>query len=154
MNGEAPSRLNGQCIAPGPARRNGERIGSQPRESTQRPTKRSKPRPQRRPIEREYLAVLNDVVTVDAWRRICQTAVDAALAGNARARDWLSRWLMEPDARPLTVLAAEEIDATVEAVADDEVKRRREALDDDRRNAEQERLLLNLCRNDFGKNGS
>ncbi len=38
----------------------------------------------RRPIEREYLATLNAVVSLDKWRAICEKAADAALAGDAR----------------------------------------------------------------------
>ena len=79
----------------------------------------------RRPIEREYLATLNAVVSLDKWRAICEKAADAALAGDARAREWLSKWLLATESRPLTVLAAEESDAAPEAVADAEVTARR-----------------------------
>ncbi len=78
----------------------------------------------RRPIEREYLATLNAVVSLDKWRAICEKAADAALAGDARAREWLSKWLLATESRPLTVLAAEESDAAPEAVADAEVTAR------------------------------
>jgi hypothetical protein len=64
--------------------------------------------PTRRPIEREYLATLNAVVSLDTWKTICQKAVDEALEGDAKARDWLAKWLMTFETRPLTVLAAEE----------------------------------------------
>ena len=97
---------------------------------------------QRRPIEREYLATLNAAVTLDTWQAICKRAADDALAGDARARDWLSKWLLEPSSRPLTLLAAEEMDATSEAVADSEVNRRRQSLEDGRREAEQDRRLF------------
>ena len=97
---------------------------------------------QRRPIEREYLATLNAVVSLDKWRAICEKAADAALAGDARARDWLSKWLLATEGRPLTVLAAEESDTPPEAVADAEVTARREQIDRGRRADEQNRLLL------------
>ena len=100
-----------------------------------------KPEP-RRPIEREYLATLNAVVSLDKWRAICEKAADDALAGDARARDWLSKWLLATDERPLTVLAAEESDATPEAVADAEVDARRRTIETDRREREQNRMLL------------
>ncbi|MGO8691867.1 MAG: hypothetical protein ACLQLG_19770 [Thermoguttaceae bacterium] len=100
----------------------------------------------RRPIEREYLATLNAVVSLDKWRAICEKAADAALAGDARAREWLSKWLLATESRPLTVLAAEESDAAPEAVADAEVTARRERIELGRRADEQNRLLLeSLC---------
>lgn len=48
----------------------------------------------RRQIEREYLATLNATVPLDTWQAICKRAADAALAGDAKARDWLSKWLL------------------------------------------------------------
>jgi hypothetical protein len=48
----------------------------------------------RRSIEREYVAVLSDVVPLDVWRDVVQKAVDDAKAGDARARDWLTRQLL------------------------------------------------------------
>lgn len=97
--------------------------------------------PTRRPIEREYLATLNAVVSLDTWKTICQKAVDEALAGDAKARDWLSRWLMTFETRPLTVLAAEEsmhmgssqatrheIDEQTEKLADQAVMARMERM--------------------------
>lgn len=45
----------------------------------------------RRPIEREYLATLNATVPLDTWQAICKRAADDALAGNAKAREWLAK---------------------------------------------------------------
>jgi hypothetical protein len=44
--------------------------------------------------EAAYLAALAEEVPLEVWRIICQRAVRDALAGDARARDWLSRYLM------------------------------------------------------------
>jgi hypothetical protein len=75
----------------------------------------------RRPIEREYLAALNAAVPLDTWQSICKRAADDALAGDARARDWLAKWLLGVESRLLTVLAAEESDLTPQAAADVEI---------------------------------
>jgi len=96
----------------------------------------------RRPIEREYLATLNAAVPLETWRKICQQAADAALDGDARARDWLSKWLLGTESRLLTTLAAEESGETPESVADQEIAARRQRFDDDRRDMEQNRALL------------
>ena len=92
---------------------------------------------QRRPIEREYLATLNAAVPLDTWQAICKRAADDALAG-----DWLAKWLLGIEARLLTTLAAEESDAVPEDVANGEIVARRQKIEDDRRQAEQNRLLL------------
>jgi len=90
-----------------------------------------KPYP-RRPIEREYLGTLNDVVSLDRWRVICEKAAEDAQAGNPRARDWLARWLMATESRPLTVLAAEEASNGPRAAAEDEVETERRRIAENR----------------------
>jgi hypothetical protein len=90
----------------------------------------------RRPIEREYLATLNAAVPLETWQAICKRAADDALAGDARARDFLAKWLLGVEARPLTRLAAEVRDSDSAAVADAEVDQRRQKIDDDRESAE------------------
>jgi hypothetical protein len=60
----------------------------------------------RRPIEPEYLATLNAAVPLDTWQAICERAADDALAGNAKARDWLAKWLLDMGARIRTRLVA------------------------------------------------
>lgn len=92
----------------------------------------------RRPIEREYLATLNAAVSLDKWRATCEKAADDALAGDARARGWLSKWLLATEDRPLTVLAAEESGTTSEAAAEAELEARRLSIED----AEKSRMLL------------
>lgn len=47
-----------------------------------------------RQVEREYLDVTMDSVSTDEWRRVVRKALEDAMAGDAKARDWLSRWLM------------------------------------------------------------
>ena len=100
-----------------------------------------KPTP-RRPIEREYLATLNGAVPLDTWQAICKRAADDALAGDAKARDWLSKWLLGTEIRPLTTLVAEESGTTPEAAAENELAARRQKIEDDQREAEQHRLLF------------
>jgi hypothetical protein len=96
----------------------------------------------RRPIEREYLATLNAAVPLDTWQAICKRAADDALAGDAKARDWLAKWLLGLETRLLTVLAAEESGAEPDVAADAEIAARRQKIDDDRRQAEQHRQLF------------
>jgi len=91
----------------------------------------------RRPIEREYLATLNAAVPLDTWQAICKRAADDALVGDAKARDWLAKWLLGLESRHLTVLAAEESRAELADVAEAEIAFRRRKLDDRRRDEEQ-----------------
>jgi hypothetical protein len=49
----------------------------------------------RRAVEQEYLAVLSEAVPLDTWRAICERAAKDAKAGDHRARDWLSRYLLD-----------------------------------------------------------
>jgi hypothetical protein len=51
-----------------------------------------------RPTELAYLAALADAVTLDDWRAIVTRAKDDALAGDAKARDWLAARLIGGDA--------------------------------------------------------
>ncbi len=99
----------------------------------------------RRPIEREYLAELNAAVPLDTWQAICKRAADDALAGDAKARDWLAKWLLALDNRVLTVMAAEEAGSEPAAVADSEIAARRLKIDRKRREVERdERLFKSL----------
>jgi hypothetical protein len=98
----------------------------------------------RRPIEREYLATLNAAVPLDTWQAICKRAADDALAGDAKARDWLAKWQLGLESRLLTVLAAEESGTPADVAADAEIAARRQALDDDRRKAEHHRQMFQL----------
>jgi plasmid stability protein len=94
-----------------------------------------------RPIEREYLAALNAAVPLETWRAICERAATGALAGDAKARDWLSKWLLGLEERPLTRLAAEESAAEPDTAADGEIAARRQKIEDKRKEAEFNRTL-------------
>jgi hypothetical protein len=98
--------------------------------------------PARRPIEREYLATLNAAVPLDTWQAICKRAADDALAGDAKARDWLAKWLLGLESRLLTVLAAEESGGEPAMAAESEIATRRTKIEDDRREAEHNRRLF------------
>jgi hypothetical protein len=62
----------------------------------------------RRAVERDYLTVLSDAVSRDDWRCVVQAAVESAKQGDAKARDWLTRYLIGDDPLTLTDLAADE----------------------------------------------
>ncbi len=49
----------------------------------------------RRAVEQEYLAILRETVPLDAWKAICERAAKDAKAGNPKAREWLSRYLLD-----------------------------------------------------------
>jgi hypothetical protein len=102
-----------------------------------------KPAP-RRPIEREYLATLNAAVPLDTWQAICQRAADDAKGGDAKARDWLAKWLLGLEWRLLTALAAEEAGASPDIVAQDEIALRRRKLETDRRDQERSLAMSEL----------
>ena len=63
----------------------------------------------RRAIEREYLAVISEVVTLEDWRAIVARAVEAARQGDERARVWLAKYLLGDMPITLTELAAREL---------------------------------------------
>ncbi len=50
-------------------------------------------RPRRR-TEADYLAALSDQVPLDAWSPIVGRAVGDAIAGDAKAREWLPKYLL------------------------------------------------------------
>ena len=50
----------------------------------------------KREVEKEYLHVLMGVVTIAKWKQVCEKALKQAMAGDTRARDWLSKYLMGP----------------------------------------------------------
>jgi len=74
------------------------------------PGNRSSPGRPRRQVEVDYLANLADVVPSDTWRKITERAVQDALAGEYKARDWLSKYLLGESSR-LEQLAKEEHDS-------------------------------------------
>jgi len=50
-------------------------------------------RPQRA-TERHYLAVLAEEVPLETWRAICLRAVADAKKGDAKAREWIAKYLL------------------------------------------------------------
>jgi hypothetical protein len=62
----------------------------------------------RRAVERDYLTVLSDAVSPEDWRSVVQAAVESAKQGDAKARDWLTRYLIGETPMSLTDLAADE----------------------------------------------
>jgi hypothetical protein len=60
----------------------------------------------RRVAECDYLVAPTEECPPETWRAICRQAVKDALAGDARARDWLSRYLLGNPAELPTLGAA------------------------------------------------
>lgn len=60
-----------------------------------------------RGVERQYLAAFAETVSPSDWREIIARAVADAKAGDARARDWLSKYLVGDDPFALVKLADE-----------------------------------------------
>jgi hypothetical protein len=58
-------------------------------------------------VEREYLAAFADAVPLSDWRAIIQKAVADAKGGGAKAREWLSKYLVGDDPLALVELADE-----------------------------------------------
>ena len=87
----------------------------------------------RRQTEADYLVTLSSHVTDDAWSKIIERAVTDAIAGDARAREWLSRHLLptpSPNSTPLHDAAVEDISGVSKVEADAETARmNRLALD-------------------------
>ncbi len=106
--------------------------------------------PARRPVEREYFATLNAVVTLDVWKRICLRTVADAEAGDAKARDWLAKHLMQTEARTLTVLAAEESQSDPATAAALEISDVRETIILDRKKAAFDRQMAEITLPDCG----
>ena len=61
-----------------------------------------------RAVERDYLAALSERLTLDDWRSIVDRAVKDARSGDARAREWLSRYALGSEPMRLTDLALRE----------------------------------------------
>lgn len=56
-----------------------------------------------RQVEDDYLRTLTEVASSDAWKRICERAVKDAEAGDARARQWLSEYLLGKPSQQVTL---------------------------------------------------
>jgi hypothetical protein len=73
----------------------------------------------RRAIERDYVAAIADVCTLERWRQVTERAVSDAIAGDAKAREFLARYLVGDKPRGLTDLAVKEAGGVT---AEDEVQ--------------------------------
>ncbi len=62
----------------------------------------------RRSVEIEYLARLSEIVTLDDFAKIAERAKTDAIDGDARAREWLSKYFLGANPLTLTRLAAME----------------------------------------------
>jgi hypothetical protein len=62
----------------------------------------------RRAVEVEYLAALNEVVSLEDWREIVRDAVRQAKFGDSKAREWLAKYLIDGIGNPLFRLAVYE----------------------------------------------
>lgn len=58
------------------------------------PGHRGGPGRPRRDVERRYLAVIREEITLDKWQAIIRVAAQDALAGDPRAREWLGAYLI------------------------------------------------------------
>ena len=75
--------------------------------------------------EREYLAAFEQICTLDRWRRIVAQACADAEQGDARAREWLAKWLLPPPALKLIHSDEEEqdiLDLTVASMTIEELR--------------------------------
>src|SRR5947199_9628742 len=61
----------------------------------------------RRGVGRRYLAAFAEAVSPSDWRAIIQRAVADAKAGDAKARDWLSKYLVGDEPLALVELTEE-----------------------------------------------
>jgi hypothetical protein len=59
----------------------------------------------RRTVEAQYLLALREAVPLETWNKVCETAVAQAVAGDAKAREWLANYLI---GKPLQAVAVEE----------------------------------------------
>jgi hypothetical protein len=88
----------------------------------------------RRAVEQDYLAALLDTVPLTRWMNIVARAVEDAEKGDARARSWLSAYLLARQPEALTTLAAVEMSGTL----DEEIRVRAAGL---RGSVERQRVI-------------
>lgn len=60
-----------------------------------------------RQVERDYLARLGRLLDDPTWQAICNRAIEQAMEGDYRARDWLSRYVMPRDTTLLDIASEE-----------------------------------------------
>lgn len=54
------------------------------------------------------MRALSDVLTLDAWRDICETAINSARDGDAKAREWVARYALGDSPTTIHALAVME----------------------------------------------
>ena len=83
----------------------------------------------RRAVEVEYLAKLGETVSLADWQKVVAKAKKDAIAGDARARDWLSRFLLgtQPTQSLLDIAAGEAAEISTEEQIDLRSKQIKEA---------------------------
>ncbi len=64
-------------------------------------------------VERAYLDATIRTVSLDDWGAVAAKALEQAIEGDAKARDWLSRYLMPEQALKLVFGTPEESNAEV-----------------------------------------
>jgi hypothetical protein len=62
----------------------------------------------RRLIERDYFDALAQAITLDVWREIVERQISDAKDGDAKARDWIARFVLGEQPMTLTALAEKE----------------------------------------------
>jgi hypothetical protein len=85
----------------------------------------------RRATERAYLAALSDACPPETWRAIVERAVADAMAGDAKAREWLAHYLVgKPDSVAATLHAlAVDAELGADPVAESITRRRLDGFD-------------------------
>ena len=107
----------------------------------------------RRETEREYLEAISEVVKQADWRRIVGKAKEDAIAGDAKARDWLGKYLIGDGGRDDT--ATRRLDGGVKILIPDNRRNGigNDAMTNEERRAETSRLLEILEKRGVTKEG-
>jgi hypothetical protein len=84
---------------------------------------------QHRRTEGDYMGVLLDTVTLNDWRSVVSTAMQAAKAGDPQARNWLAQYLIgrpegkAPTAMNIVVQQLSGVDPVVERLSKPAIER-------------------------------
>lgn len=99
-----------------------------------------------RPIERQYVAVIGEVVGLDEWRRVVERALRDAENGHATARAWLSKYVTgdPPQATLFGVAVDEHTGRDADSDITHKAQRRAEVAEQTARHAARERFYDSL----------
>lgn len=61
-----------------------------------------------RPVERDYITILADLITPDTWRDVVRETVELAKKGDSKAREWITRFVLGKNPDSLSALAMKE----------------------------------------------